>query len=112
MKIQDTLELTSPRMTPSPAAASDRLESRIECSDRAAFEEKLTHDGHSALPQLLTAAECRGVSAFCPQEDLFRSRVVMERYAFGRGEYKYFRYPLPERRAAEADTATVALWRQ
>jgi len=96
MKIQDTLALSSPKMTPFPNASKDCLESRIECRDWTAFEEKLTQDGYSVLPKLLTAAECRGISAFFPQEDLFRSRIVMERYAFGRGEYKYFGYPLPD----------------
>lgn len=96
MKIQDTLALSSPKMTPFPNASKDCLESRIECRDWTAFEEKLTQDGYSVLPKLLTAAECRGISAFFPQEDLFRSRIVMERYAFGRGEYKYFCYPLPD----------------
>ena len=44
---------------------------------------------------LLTAAECDSVSTLYSIDDLFRSRVVMGRHGFGRGEYKYFGYPLP-----------------
>jgi uncharacterized protein len=44
----------------------------------------------------LTAQECGDLAALYAKEEAFRSRVVMQRHAFGRGEYKYFRYPLPE----------------
>ena len=46
---------------------------------------------------MLTRRECGGLAALYPKEEAFRSRVVMQRHAFGRGEYKYFRYPLPGR---------------
>jgi len=51
--------------------------------------------GYATTPPLLTAAECRGLAALYPREDAFRSRVIMQRYSFGRGEYKYLCYPLP-----------------
>ncbi|MDQ3273033.1 MAG: 2OG-Fe(II) oxygenase [Pseudomonadota bacterium] len=54
-----------------------------------------TH-GHAVLPQLLSEAECAAVTALYPQTDSFRSRVVMARHGFGRGEYQYFSYPLPD----------------
>jgi uncharacterized protein len=51
--------------------------------------------GHAATPPLLSPAECRALAALYDDEAAFRSRVVMARHGFGRGEYKYLRYPLP-----------------
>jgi uncharacterized protein len=59
--------------------------------------------GCARLPQALTSAECATLSALYADEHVFRSRVVMARHGFGRGEYKYFSYPLPP---------LVAKWRQ
>jgi len=55
----------------------------------------LDDQGSTVLPGLLAPAECRSLAGLYPDDALFRSRVVMERYGFGRGEYKYFAYPLP-----------------
>jgi hypothetical protein len=59
----------------------------------------LDAQGSAVLEHLLSAEECRAISALYPRDDLFRSRVVMARHGFGRGEYKYFSYPLPDRLA-------------
>jgi hypothetical protein len=48
------------------------------------------------LPGLLGPAQCAAWAAGYGQDALFRSRVVMERHGFGRGEYRYYAYPLPE----------------
>ncbi|WP_343713146.1 2OG-Fe(II) oxygenase [Inquilinus sp.] len=61
--------------------------------DAAAAE--LDQHGAAVLPALLTPEECRAVAALYPEDKPFRSRVVMARHGFGRGEYKYFAYPLP-----------------
>lgn len=55
----------------------------------------LDAEGHAVIKNVLTAAEAAEISFLYQKEDLFRSRVVMERHRFGRGEYKYFKYPLP-----------------
>jgi hypothetical protein len=67
----------------------------VDALDWAKAEADLKDNGFAKLPALLSARECVGTAALYSQEALFRSRIVMERYAFGRGEYKYFRYPLP-----------------
>ncbi|RKG75404.1 proline hydroxylase [Corallococcus exercitus] len=52
--------------------------------------------GCAILEQLLTREECEALALLYDVEDAFRSRVVMARHGFGRGEYKYFDHPLPE----------------
>jgi hypothetical protein len=56
---------------------------------------ELDQQGWAVLPGLLTAAQCIATAALYESDDAFRSRVVMARHGFGKGEYKYFRYPLP-----------------
>jgi hypothetical protein len=56
---------------------------------------ELDQQGWAVLPGLLTAAQCFATAALYESDDAFRSRVVMARHGFGRGEYRYFRYPLP-----------------
>jgi hypothetical protein len=51
--------------------------------------------GNAMMEQLLSPEECRTIAGLYPNDDVFRSRIVMERHGFGRGEYKYFSYPLP-----------------
>ena len=56
--------------------------------------------GYALLPQLLAQHECSGLHAAYEDDALFRNRVVMARHNYGRGEYKYFAYPLPAKLAA------------
>ena len=57
--------------------------------------EELDTQGNAKLDRILTAEECRSLSDLYEQDDAFRSTVVMQRHGFGRGEYRYFNYPLP-----------------
>jgi hypothetical protein len=57
---------------------------------------QLSDTGYALTGPLLTPAECVFLTKLFSQEDSFRSHVVMERFRFGKGDYKYFRYPLPE----------------
>ncbi len=59
------------------------------------IERALDAQGHAVLPGVLTPAQCETLAALYSRADGFRSRIVMARHGFGRGEYKYFAYPLP-----------------
>jgi hypothetical protein len=56
----------------------------------------LNESGNASLKQVLASDECEAIANLYMREDLFRSRVVMARHGFGRGEDKYFCYPLPD----------------
>ena len=60
----------------------------------------LDAEGNGVIKSLLSAYECDEIRGLYDEDDLFRSQVVMERHGFGRGEYRYFRYPLPDLVAA------------
>lgn len=69
--------------------------SRLDRYDWTAVAAELDSQGCAVLPALLTPDECVTLAGLYPEESLFRSHVVMARHGFGRGEYRYFRYPLP-----------------
>jgi len=77
------------------AAPADPLALRVGALDWQQLRAGLDARGCAVVPQLLGADECRALAALYPQDPLFRSRVVMARHGFGRGEYRYFNYPLP-----------------
>lgn len=72
------------------------VESRIAGYDWPGIGQALDTRGWTVLPDLLTAPECRATAALYGPGALFRSHVVMARHGFGRGEYRYFAYPLPD----------------
>jgi hypothetical protein len=78
-----------------PPTAST-LADRIAAIDWLKAEVDLDATGFAHLPGLLSRDEAQGIAALYPSDENFRSRVVMGRHGFGRGEYKYFAYPLPE----------------
>ena len=55
----------------------------------------LDAQGNAIVERLLTPAQCRSVAALYEEDERFRSKIAMARHGFGRGEYKYFGYPLP-----------------
>ncbi len=69
---------------------------RVKSSDWGRVARELDAHGASVIERLLTGSECTDLSACYRLEQLFRSRVEMARHGFGRGEYKYFAYPLPD----------------
>ena len=68
---------------------------RVDALDWERVAEALDSQGCAVIEGLLDPAECDALVRLYPVEDLFRSRIVMARHGFGRGEYKYFGYPLP-----------------
>jgi hypothetical protein len=71
------------------------IETRIAGFDWPGVEHDLDAQGSAVLPGLLTPEACAELAGLYSREAGFRSRVVMSRHGFGRGEYKYFAYPLP-----------------
>ncbi|HKF95408.1 MAG TPA: proline hydroxylase, partial [Gammaproteobacteria bacterium] len=68
---------------------------RVKALDWARVSIDLVTQGCAMIEGFLTRQECGALAALYSQDGVFRSRVVMERHGFGRGEYKYFSYPLP-----------------
>jgi uncharacterized protein len=83
------------RQVPSPD-----ITARVDTIDWALAASDLDAQGCAVLQGLLAPDECRAIAALYPDDTHFRSRIVMSRHGFGRGEYKYFSYPLPDLIAA------------
>ncbi|MGZ3409493.1 MAG: 2OG-Fe(II) oxygenase [Xanthobacteraceae bacterium] len=73
---------------------------RIPELDWARISTDLDAHGCALTESLLSAKECAAIAELYPLDTPFRSRVIMARHGFGRGEYKYFSYPLPDNIAA------------
>jgi hypothetical protein len=67
----------------------------IHLPDSPALAASLDDRGFAAVPALLPAAECAALARLYDDASRFRSRIIMSRHGFGRGEYQYFAYPLP-----------------
>jgi hypothetical protein len=71
------------------------VQTRIERLDWAALRESINDRGYATTQTILTPTECRELIALYDRREAFRNRVVMERFGYGLGEYKYFAAPLP-----------------
>jgi uncharacterized protein len=69
---------------------------RVRSLDWERVSQDLDAQGSAMIEGLITREECDALAELYPIDDIFRSRVVMGRHGFGRGEYKYFSYPLPD----------------
>ncbi|HZO47229.1 MAG TPA: 2OG-Fe(II) oxygenase [Xanthobacteraceae bacterium] len=79
-----------------PDNAADGLDTRVASIDWTGVATDLDASGWAPLGGLLAADECQALAGLYDNERGFRSTVVMARHGFGRGEYKYFAYPLPD----------------
>jgi uncharacterized protein len=91
---------------------------RVAAVDWATIAAALDERGWATAPDLLAGAECRDIETLYADAAAFRRRIIMQRHAYGSGEYQYFRYPLPSpvaalRRAIYPHLVPVAnLWRE
>lgn len=69
---------------------------RLKDKDWTRAAEDLHTQGYALLPRVLTLAECAALTQGYTDPGAYRKTIQMERYRFGQGQYKYFRYPLPE----------------
>src|SRR5439155_6607610 len=98
--------MSSPSVITPPTAGSNCTSLRAMFSpsaipasgmiDWARISSELDSHGSALIARLISPAQCDTLAALYADESRFRSRVVMARHGFGRGEYKYFSYPLPE----------------
>lgn len=72
------------------------LADRVGAIDWERASNDLDQRGNAVAERLLSPGECESLAAMYEEESRFRSRVVMARHGFGRGEYRYFQYPLPD----------------
>ena len=77
-------------------SSTEEVAERTRALDWNRVARDLDAAGNAMLEGLLSPDECRSLAGLYPADDIFRSRIVMARHGFGRGEYKYFSYPLPE----------------
>ncbi|GJL59681.1 MAG: prolyl 4-hydroxylase [Nitrospirales bacterium] len=80
----------------SPVALSTTMLERVNAIDWGRVSSDLDAQGSAVTEGLLTSKECERLAMLYSRAELFRSRIVMSRHNFGRGEYQYFRYPLPD----------------
>lgn len=78
------------------ALPADAGRARVARYDRRRLSDELDSFGCTVLEKLLSAQECREIAGLYPEEGHFRSYIHMARHGFGRGEYRYFKYPLPD----------------
>ncbi|EIT71150.1 MULTISPECIES: 2OG-Fe(II) oxygenase [Hydrocarboniphaga] len=103
--------------SPTPGNFAD-IAARIGRIDWATVESGLDGQGNATVVALLRQSECRELATLYDESGFYRSRVVMGRHGFGRGEYRYYDYPLPKliddlRRTAYARLAPIAnRWNQ
>src|SRR5258705_1473867 len=81
--------------TISPVARPKSIAERVSSIVWEQVSQDLDAQGSALIKRLLSPDECREMAGLYQKEGIFRSQVVMSRHGFGRGEYKYFSYPLP-----------------
>lgn len=75
---------------------SESINQRIKNLNWSHHTESLNEKGYAVLPKMLSDEECKQLAASYNDVNLYRSVINMKRYQFGSGEYKYFKYPLPD----------------
>jgi hypothetical protein len=86
----------APERAATPSPDLGRAPASLSAQDWTSLGEALDNHGCALLPRLLSDAQCDTLAACYDDPSRFRSRIVMSRHGFGRGEYQYFAYPLPD----------------
>jgi uncharacterized protein len=71
------------------------LSKRLSELNWSKISSALMENGYALLPPVMPAKDCKELATVYADENKFRSHIIMSRYRFGRGDYKYFKYPLP-----------------
>jgi uncharacterized protein len=79
----------------STTTKSRPISDAVNAIDWSAASADLDAQGWAILPKLLTTNDCDATTVIFDRDEAFRTHVIMARHGFGRGEYKYFAYPLP-----------------
>ncbi len=79
-----------------PPQGTLSIPERVAALEWPALTAGLHADGYTVMRSLLSAEECQALAELYGADERFRSRIVMARHGFGRGEYKYFAHPLPD----------------
>lgn len=74
----------------------ENLKTKLTATDWQSVSECINEKGYTIIPKILSDLQCNKLIQEYNNQNLYRKTVVMERYRFGLGEYKYFDYPLPE----------------
>ena len=88
--------MSAPAVAAATISWTEEVAARTQALDWDRAAQDLDAAGSAVLKGLLSPDECRSLARLYPADDIFRSRIVMARHGFGRGEYKYFAYPLPK----------------
>jgi hypothetical protein len=84
------------RVMKDASARPHSAERRVDGYDWAAIGSDLNAFGCAVLQNLLAPDECEDLASLYPEAQHFRSHIHMARHGFGKGEYRYFKYPLPD----------------
>jgi hypothetical protein len=78
-----------------PTKSPKSIAERVRAIDWERVSQELDAEGNAIVQRLLSPDECRAIASLYSRGEMFRRQIVMARHGFGRGEYKYFSYPLP-----------------
>lgn len=88
--------MKAPLANVSPDAAVKSAAERVTRYDWQNLSEELSDYGCVVMEKLMSPEECQEIAGLYSQEARFRSHIHMARHGFGKGEYRYFKYPLPD----------------
>ena len=89
-------ETTTARRIRDACASGASIEDRVAALDWERIGASLDADGCAVIGPVLAVEECESLAEAYADDERFRSRIIMARHGFGRGEYKYFAHPLPD----------------